>query len=390
MAEKQYDFTHVPKRQGNSIKWGVLKEKELPMWIAEMDFKIAPEIMASMEEKLKVAAFGYESVPAEYYKAVADWEEIEHRARPKEDWCVFASGVVPAISAMVRQFTSPGDQILVQEPVYNMFYSVIEGNGRRVISSDLIYENSKYSVNWADLEEKLTTPSVRMMVFCNPHNPIGYAWSEEEVKRIAELCTKYQVLLISDEIHGDLVLTDEDITPAFTVDWDAKNWVVSLISPSKTFNLAALHAACAIIPNQDLRARAEESFFLAGIGEPNLLAIPAAIAAYEEGHDWLRELKQVLRDNFAYAREFLAKEVPEVKVLDSNASYLAWVDISALGMNAEDFCKYLREKTGLVIYAGNGYRGNGHEFVRINLACPKELVIDGMQRLKQGVLNLNN
>ncbi|MBT8805178.1 plastocyanin [Lactobacillus delbrueckii subsp. bulgaricus] len=390
MAEKQYDFTHVPKRQGNFIKWGVLKEKELPMWIAEMDFKIAPEIMASMEEKLKVAAFGYESVPAEYYKAVADWEEIEHRARPKEDWCVFASGVVPAISAMVRQFTSPGDQILVQEPVYNMFYSVIEGNGRRVISSDLIYENSKYSVNWADLEEKLATPSVRMTVFCNPHNPIGYAWSEEEVKRIAELCAKHQVFLISDEIHGDLVLTDEDITPAFTVDWDAKNWVVSLISPSKTFNLAALHAACAIIPNQDLRARAEESFFLAGIGEPNLLAIPAAIATYEEGHDWLRELKQVLRDNFAYARDFLAKEVPEVKVLDSNASYLAWVDISALGMNAEDFCKYLREKTGLIIYAGNGYRGNGHEFVRINLACPKELVIDGMQRLKQGVLNLNN
>ncbi|MBT8885843.1 MalY/PatB family protein [Lactobacillus delbrueckii subsp. bulgaricus] len=390
MAEKQYDFTHVPKRQGNSIKWGVLKEKELPMWIAEMDFKIAPEIMASMEEKLKVAAFGYESVPAEYYKAVADWEEIEHRARPKEDWCVFASGVVPAISAMVRQFTSPGDQILVQEPVYNMFYSVIEGNGRQVISSDLIYENSKYSVNWADLEEKLATPSVRMTVFCNPHNPIGYAWSEEEVKRIAELCAKHQVFLISDEIHGDLVLTDEDIIPAFTVDWDAKNWVVSLISPSKTFNLAALHAACAIIPNQDLRARAEESFFLAGIGEPNLLAIPAAIAAYEEGHDWLRELKQVLRDNFAYARDFLAKEVPEVKVLDSNASYLAWVDISALGMNAEDFCKYLREKTGLIIYAGNGYRGNGHEFVRINLACPKELVIDGMQRLKQGVLNLNN
>ncbi|MGZ1165160.1 aminotransferase class I/II-fold pyridoxal phosphate-dependent enzyme [Lactobacillus delbrueckii subsp. bulgaricus] len=134
----------------------------------------------------------------------------------------------------------------------------------------MIYENSKYSVNWADLEEKLATPSVRMMVFCNPHNPIGYAWSEEEVKRIAELCAKHQVLLISDEIHGDLVLTDEDITPAFTVDWDAKNWVVSLISPSKTFNLAALHAACAIIPNQDLRARAEESFFLAGIGEPNL------------------------------------------------------------------------------------------------------------------------
>jgi cystathionine beta-lyase len=186
---------------------------------------------------------------------------IEHRARPEEDWCVFASGVVPAISAMIRQFTSPGDQILVQEPVYNMFYSVIEGNGRRVISSDLIYENSKYSVNWADLEEKLATPSVRMMVFCNPHNPIGYTWSEEEVKRIAELCAKHKVLLISDEIHGDLVLTDEDITPAFTVDWDAKNWVVSLISPSKTFNLAALHAACAIIPNPDLRARAEESFF---------------------------------------------------------------------------------------------------------------------------------
>lgn len=384
MTEKQYDFTNVPKRQGNSIKWGGLKEKELPMWIAEMDFKIAPEILASMEEKLKVAAFGSESVPAEYYQAVADWEEKEHGAKMDPSWGLFAAGVVPAISALLRLATSPGDEVLLQEPVYNMFYSVIEGNGRQVISSDLVYEGGKYSVDWLDFEDKLARPSVRAMVFCNPHNPIGYAWSKEEVARVAKLCAKHQVLLLSDEIHGDLVL-DGDVTPAYTVEGDTRNWVVSLISPSKTFNLAGLHAACAIIPNPDLRARAASSFFLAGIGEPNLLAIPAAIAAYEEGHDWLHALKKVLRDNFAFAQEFLAKEVPELKVLDSNASYLAWVDISALGINAADFCNYLREKTGLIISAGNSYRGNGDEFVRINLACPKELVIDGMQRLKQGV-----
>ena len=175
------------------------------MWIAEMDFKIAPEILASMEEKLKVAAFGYESVPAEYYQAVADWEEKEHGAKMDPSWGLFAAGVVPAISALLRLATSPGDEVLLQEPVYNMFYSVIEGNGRQVISSDLVYEGGKYSVDWLDLEDKLARPSVRAMVFCNPHNPIGYAWSKEEVARVAKLCAKHQVLLVSDEIHGDQI-----------------------------------------------------------------------------------------------------------------------------------------------------------------------------------------
>ncbi|MGN1407477.1 MalY/PatB family protein [Lactobacillus sp.] len=383
----KYDFMTVPVRERNSIKWGNLRPGELPMWIADMDFATAPEILAAMRRKLETGAFGYEDLPSEYFQAVADWQEKQHGVRPKEEWEIYVTGVVPAISSIVRRIAHLGDQVLVQEPVYNIFYNSIENNGRRVLSSDLQYDVDKqeYRVDWTDLEKKLADPLTTLMIFCNPHNPIGYVWTKEEVQRIADLCHQHHVVLVSDEIHGDLVREGRDMTPAFSVTGPARSSVISLTSPSKTFNVAALHAATAIIPDENLRAIVNRGFNSEELAEPNILSVPATIAAYEEGGEWLKQLKGQLQENFTYAESFIKDELPSIKVIKGTATYLLWVDISQVASDASRLVGHLRAATGLIVSAGNIYRGQGSSFIRINLACPLASVKDGLDRLKRGV-----
>lgn len=383
----KYDFMTVPVRERNSIKWGNLCPGELPMWIADMDFATAPEILAAMRRKLDTGAFGYEDLPSEYFQAVADWQEKQHGVRPKEEWEIYVTGVVPAISSIVRRIAHLGDQVLVQAPVYNIFYNSIENNGRRVLSSDLQYDVDKqeYRVDWTDLEKKLADPLTTLMIFCNPHNPIGYVWTKEEVQRIADLCHQHHVVLVSDEIHGDLVREGRDMTPAFSVTGPARSSVISLTSPSKAFNVAALHAATAIIPDENLRAIVNRGFNSEELAEPNILSVPATIAAYEEGSEWLKQLKGQLRENFAYAESFIKDELPSIKVIKGTATYLLWVDVSQVASDAGRLVGHLRAATGLIVSAGNIYRGQGSSFIRINLACPLASVKDGLDRLKRGI-----
>lgn len=223
----QYDFENAPDRsKTDSVKWDV-KSDELPMWIADMDFKTAPKIIEAMQQKLTLGAFGYEFPQADYFNAVADWYETEHNHRPQTNWMIFTTGVVPAISSIVRRISHIGDNVLVQEPVYNIFYNSILNNGRHVLSSDLAFDGKSYSIDWADLEEKLAEPLTTLMIFCNPHNPVGKVWTSEEVQKIADLCHQYHVTLLSDEIHGDLVRQGPDYTPAFSVTGEAQNSVIS-------------------------------------------------------------------------------------------------------------------------------------------------------------------
>ena len=381
----KFDFVNAPDRSNtDSVKWHV-KKGDLPMSIADMDFKTAPEIIAAMKRKIDLGVFGYEWPEDDYFKAVADWYEKEHGHRPQQEWLIFTTGVVPAISAIVRRVSHIGDNVLVQAPVYNVFYNSIENNGRHVLSNDLQFDGENYAINWDDLEQKLALPLTTLMIFCNPHNPIGKVWTQEEVQKVAELCYQHHVILLSDEIHGDLVRKGPDYTPTFSVNGPARENVISLVSPSKTFNVAALHAATAIVPNSNLRAMVNRGLNSDEVAEPNLLAIPGTIAAYEHGHNWLKALIKQLNVNFAYAEEFINKNLPQVKVVTGAATYLIWLDVSQISSDSQKLAEYLEKTTGLVLSPGSIYRGNGHDFLRMNLACPLTMVKDGLERLKAGL-----
>lgn len=386
----QYDFENAPDRTNtDSVKWDV-NPGELPMWIADMDFKTAPEIIEAMKQKIALGAFGYEFPKEDYFNAVADWYETEHKYRPENNWMIFTTGVVPAVSSIVRRVSHIGDNVLVQEPVYNIFYNSILNNGRHVLSSDLKFNGQEYTVDWHDLEEKLANPLTTLMIFCNPHNPVGRVWTAEEVQRIADLCFKHNVVLLSDEIHGDLVRKGPDYIPAYSVSSNTRNNVISLVSPSKTFNVAALHAATAIVPGENLRAIVNRGLNSDEIAEPNLLAIPATIAAYENGHEWLKALKKQLDKNFEYAANFIRNNIPELRVVSGDATYLMWIDTQKVTTSSQELAKFIREETGLIISAGNVYRGNGNNFIRINLACPLKMVKDGMARLATAISKYKN
>lgn len=381
----KYDFKSIPDRtKTDSVKWNI-KKGQLPMWIADMDFKTSPAIIEAMQKKIQLGAFGYEWPREDYFNSVKTWLKKRHYVDSEISWMIFTTGVVPAISSIVRRCSRIGDNVLVQKPVYNIFNNSILNNGRHVLSSDLIFDGTDYQIDWEDLEEKLADPLTSLMIFCNPHNPIGKVWTRDEVQKIANLCFKYHAVLLSDEIHGDLVRDGIEYTPSFSVDGDAKENTISLISPSKTFNVAALHAATAIIPGEHLRNIVNRGLNSDEVAEPNLLAIPATIAAYEQGREWLDQLLHVLESNFKYAQEFLKQNLPELKIVSGPATYLIWIDISLVTQDAKELTDYLAEKTGLIITGGNVYGGNGQKFIRINLACPLSLVKDGFDRLKRGI-----
>lgn len=378
-----YDFENsIDRRKTNSIKWDV-KDNELPMWVADMDFKTAPEIVKAIHEKADQSIFGYEEAGDDYFTAVADWYEKEHNFRPKNDWMMFVTGVVPAISSIVRRVTSVGDNVLVQAPVYNIFYNSIINNGRHVVSSDLVYNNMSYKIDFKDLEQKLSDPLTTLMILCNPHNPVGKIWSREELTEIAKLCNKHNVKLLSDEIHGDI--TFKPYTPAFSLDDDLINNLMVCVSPSKTFNVAAIHAATIIVPNENLREQVSRGINTDELAEPNSMAIPVTIAAYEEGHQWLKELKQQILKNKQLVQEFLEKELPEVKLVPSEATYLLWMDTSTISDDSKELEEFIRAKTGLYLSSGDVYGGNGNDFLRMNIACPISTVQDGLDRLKKGI-----
>jgi len=384
-----YDFeTLNKKRAGNSAKWDV-KSDELPMTIADMDFKTAPEIIAALQEKIAMGLFGYEEVPAEYFKAVADWYETEHGVRPSEDWMIFATGVVPALSSAVRRLTSLGDNVLVQAPVYNIFYNSIVNSGRHVVSSDLVYDKNtrQYAIDFADLEKKLSDPLTNMMILCNPHNPVEKIWSVDELIQIAGLCAKYDVKLFSDEIHGDLTLNETGYNPIFGLDAKYLDNVVVAVSPSKTFNVAAMHAATVIVPNENLRGQVSRGLNSEELAEPNFVAIPGTIAAYTKGHAWLQALRDKLRANRKLILDFIEKKIPGIKWVEGEATYLLWFDVADITGDANELAEFIRRDSGLIVTPGSVYGGDGQHFIRMNIASPTEMIQDGLDRLDKSIHN---
>ncbi len=382
-----YDFDKpVNRRDTHSMKWDV-KEHELPMWVADMDFQTAPEIQAAIQERAAHGVFGYSVVPEEWYQAYMGWWERRHGFSMEKEWLVFCTGVVPAISSMVRKLTTMGENVLVQTPVYNIFFNSIVNNGRNVIENPLRYDENGYQMDFEDLERKLSDPQTTLMILCNPHNPVGRIWSREELEQVGELCRKYHVTVISDEIHCDLTSPGKEYIPFASVSESCRNHSITCIAPTKAFNLAGLQTAAVAVPNPNLRHKVWRGLNTDEVAEPNSFAVEAAVAAFTKGDAWLDALRAYIQENKNHVENFLKKEVPQIRPVPSEATYLLWLDCRKMQGCATEFTQYLREHKGLYLSEGRQYGESGKFFIRMNIACPRSWLEDGIKRLVDGILS---
>ena len=380
-----YDFDQITDRRNTgSLKWDVA-EGELPMWVADMDFQTAPAVREAIEKRAAHGVFGYTDVEEDWYQAYMGWWERRHQFSIKKEWLTFCTGVVPAISSTVRKLTTPGENVLIQTPVYNIFFNSIVNNGRNVVECPLAYDGEKYEMDFEALEEKLSDPQTSLMILCNPHNPVGRIWERETLARVGELCEKYHVTVLSDEIHCDITRPGTGYLPFASVSETCKNISVTCIAPTKAFNIAGIQTAAVMIPNKALHHKVWRALNTDEVAEPNVFAIGAAIAAFTKGEDWLEELRAYLFENRAYMTDYIRKEIPQLKVVEADATYLLWVNCSALGCSAKELADEIRKTTGLYVSEGAQYGKTGEQFLRINLACQRSRIKDGCERLKRGV-----
>ncbi len=388
----KYDFDRLVERRGtSSIKWKV-EEGELPMWVADMDFQAAPEILDELRKMLEQGVFGYSFIPDEWYGAYMEWWGQRHGLKMQKEWLLFCSGVMPAISSVIRRLSAPGDRVLIQTPVYNAFFNCITANGRIVLENPLIYNESEhsYSMDFEDLERKLSEPGTTLMLLCNPHNPVGRIWDREPLSRIGTLAKKHHVTVISDEIHCDITSPGKGYVPFASVSDECREGSVTCITPTKAFNLAGLQTAAVCVPDAALRERIGLALDADSVAEPNYFASCAAIAAFRKGGAWLDEFRAYMTENKRIAADFIQKEIPGVHVVEGDATYLLWIDVGMLGGGTGEVAAFIRKKTGLYVTDGSIYGKSGIHFLRMNVACPRSVCLDGLSRLKEGVRQFMN
>ena len=381
----KYDFDRMTDRRGvGSLKWDV-PEGELPMWVADMDFETAPEIIEALKKRVEHGIFGYSVVTEDWYEAYRSWWSRRHHLEMEKEWLIFCTGIVPAISSAVRKLTTVGENVLVQTPVYNIFFNSIRNNGRNILESPLVYRDGEYSVDFGDLEEKLANPQTTLMLLCNPHNPVGKIWDRETLLRIGELCAKHHVLVLSDEIHCDLTDPGYEYVPFASVSQACRDNSITCLAPTKTFNIAGLQTAAVMVPNPVIRYKLDRGLNTDEVAEPNAFAVGAAVAAFQKGEAWLEELREYLSENKRCVREFAEKNLSGIKVVPSRATYLLWLDCSGITEDAGELTAFIRRDSGLYLTEGEEYGACGKVFIRLNPACPRERLLDGMRRLEESV-----
>ncbi|MBR3077553.1 MAG: pyridoxal phosphate-dependent aminotransferase [Oscillospiraceae bacterium] len=380
---RTYNFDNPPSRRGSlCYKWDCGPD-ELPMWIADMDFETAPCVRQALQRRLDHGIFGYDDMGEAWYEAYIGWWRERHGLSMEKENLIFSAGVVASISSLVRKLTTPNENVLIQTPVYNIFFNSIVNNGCRVLENPLRRQGSVWTMDFADLEEKLADPQTTLMILCNPHNPVGRIWSRGELARIGALCQKHHVLVISDEIHCDLTAPGLGYVPFASVDETCRSVSVTCIAPTKAFNLAGMHSSAVYAADPVLRHKAWRALNTDEVAEPNSFAAPAAVAAFTQGGPWLDALRAYIWANKELVRNFAVRELPGVKVTVSEATYLLWVDVSALTDDVKSFTERLRAETGLWVTPGTAYGRSGEGFFRMNTACPRSSVEDALDRLKR-------
>lgn len=347
----------------------------LPFFIADSDYPTAPGVTEALQKRCANGAFGYTDLSDSYYEAVIRWFGKRHGLHIEKEWIVPTTGIVPSISHAVMLFTDPGAGVVVQPPVYDPFYSVIEANGRTVLCNNLIRENGSYRMDYADLEDKLKG-GAQMVILCSPHNPVGRVWSQEELERLAGLCSEYGAVLVSDEIHCDLTLGDSVHYSAGRLD-QVRDRLVLCLSPSKTFNVAGLCTSNIVIPNRGMREKYQDWLYKRYMFSPNLMGIVACRAAYETGGDWLDAQLAFLTENKNYLLRYFQERIPSGKVVDAEGTYLMWIDFTELGLTSGQLVTELAAR-GIAVNGGNHYGAQYDGFIRVNIACPKSQLEQGL------------
>ncbi|MEN6326555.1 MAG: MalY/PatB family protein [Syntrophomonas sp.] len=378
-----YDFDEIiPRRSSHCAKWDEVGADLLPMWVADMDFKSPPGIIAALEARVRHGIFGYSGGYDSWYSALIDWMKNRYNWEPWREWITTSPGVVPALDMLVRALTDPDDQVIIQPPVYHPFFSVVHSNGRQLLENPLYYDGFKYRMDLKSLKHKLNS-RVKLLLLCSPHNPVGRVWTHEELQAIGEICLEHDIVVVSDEIHSDLVMPGyqhtvfASIAPAFE-----QNCVICN-SPSKTFNMAGIQASNIIIPNEKIRTAYKRILKTGELDLPNVFAVTAVEAAYTQGANWLQELIIYIHGNYIYLCNFIKEKLPRIRITEPEGTYLVWLDFRALGMDNQQLDTFIREQAGLRLSPGHIFGGAGSGFQRLNIACPRSV-------LKQALLKLEN
>ena len=385
-----YNFDKIVNRRNTDcVKWNnEIPEDVLPMFIADMDFEVLPEIVDALQKRVDQHIYGYTVLTPAYKNAVVSWMKTRHNWEIQPEWIVPIFGVVPALNASVQAYTQVGDAVLITPPVYGPFSRSVENNGRRLVKSSLINNNGHYTIDFKDFEEKIVNENVKMFILCSPHNPVGRVWTKDELTKIIDICVKHEVMIISDEIHQDFVYKPNKHVPTASINKDASKYIVTCTAPSKTFNLAGLQTSNIIIEDQEKREQFEAILGNLGVHGVNMMGASTCEAAYTHGALWVDEMTDYLSDTMNYAYDYVTKNIPNVTMTKPEGLYLAWFDFSKLGMTNEVVEEFLQNKVKVKPNAGTFFGQEGECFARINFGCPRSYVEEFLRRLEKAVKEL--
>lgn len=384
-----YGFDHVIDRRGtNALKYDFASkygkpEDALPLWIADMDFQTAPEIIDAVVKTGRHGIFGYSDSPQAYFDVLQNWYAAYFGWSVQKEWLVKTPGVVFALCTAIRALTEPGDAVIIQRPVYHPFSQSVVKNGRKLVNNPLVYRDGAYTIDFEDFEEKIVRNRVKLFLLCSPHNPVGRVWTKEELSRLGDICVRHDVLVVSDEIHADFVFEGythhvfADLKPAYQA------ITVTCTAPSKSFNLAGLQVSNIWIPNPAIREKFQEELGRTGYSQLNMAGLAAAQAAYEKGRPWFEELKRYLSANLAFTRGYLAEKLPRVRLVEPQGTYLLWLDFSGLGLSGTRLEHFIVEQAKLWLDEGTRFGSEGQGFERMNIACPRSTLQQALERLAQ-------
>ncbi len=388
-----YNFDEmIDRRSSDSIKWatGLVfgSDEATPMWVADMDFRVPEPVIEALIQRADHGIFGYVTRPASFYQAISDWWSRRHGWEVEKPWIVTTTRVVPGLGLSILAFTNPGDKIIVQPPVYPPFLEIVTNNGRQLVFNPLKTDGSRYSMDFDDLERKASASRARMLILCSPHNPVGRVWTREELLRLGEICLKHHLLIVSDEIHCDLEFSGHRHLPIASLSPELAHNTVTLTAPTKTFNIAGLDAAYAIIPDPLLRDRFCSQVEALHLSGSNVFGMLSLETAYNQGEEWLDQLLHYLEYNLDEVDQFFARRIPRIKVYRPEGTYLVWLDCSGLGLSPAELKKFMVQEAKLGLNEGVPFGPGGEGFMRMNVACPRSTLLQALKQLESAVNSL--